>query len=161
MTIPDLIEQFGPYFGTFIFSILSSLIPLLNLEFYLTVVSALGPNSLNFLIMILFIATFGHMIGKAMLYVTGLGVLKIPVKNKEFYRKKIQELQLKMEKIESKSSAFIFFSGVTGLPPFYLVAFLAGTLRIPLWNFLIFGSVGRLLRLTFVLALPQLIKNSF
>ncbi|GAB4538265.1 MAG: hypothetical protein Tsb0014_27780 [Pleurocapsa sp.] len=160
MNISDLIEQFGPYIATFIFSVFSALIPFLNLEFYLAAVSAIAPDSWRFLTIILFIATFGHMIAKGILYCTGRGALKLSWKKKKFGTQQIKELQLKMEKMGSKTSAFLFFSGVTGLPPFYLVAILAGTLKINFWNFFVFGFVGRLIRLAFVLALPQLIKQS-
>ena len=162
MNTPDLIEQFGPYLATFIFSVFSALIPFLNLEFYLAAVSAVAPNSLTYLTAILFIATFGHMIAKGILYGTGRGVLKISLNqsNGKFSTKQIKELQLKMEKSRARNSAFLFFSGVTGLPPFYLVAILAGTLKLNFWNFFICGFAGRLIRLAFVLALPQLIKQS-
>ena len=160
MTIPELIEQFGPYLATFIFSIFSALIPFLNLEFYLAAVSAIAPESLTFLTIILFIATFGHMIAKGILYGTGRGVLKLSVNNDKYGIKQVKELQLKMEKMDEKTSAFLFFSGVTGLPPFYLVAILAGTLKINFWNFFVFGFAGRWIRLAVVLALPQIIKES-
>ena len=162
MNTPALIEQFGPYLATFIFSVFSALIPFLNLEFYLAAVSAVAPNSLTYLTAILFIATFGHMIAKGILYGTGRGVLKISwnQSNSKFSTKQIKELQLKMEKTRARNSAFLFFSGVTGLPPFYLVAILAGTLKLNFWNFFICGFAGRLIRLAFVLALPQLIKQS-
>ena len=160
MSIPDLIQAFGPYVATFIFSVFSALIPFLNLEFYLAAVSAIAPNSLKFLTIILFIATFGHMIAKGLLYATGRGMLKLSWNNHKFGTQQIKELQLKMEKMEGKTSAFLFFSGVTGLPPFYLVSILAGTLKLNFWNFFAFGFAGRLIRLAFVLALPQLIKQS-
>jgi membrane protein YqaA with SNARE-associated domain len=160
MTIPDLIEQFGPYFATFIFSIFSALIPFVNLEFYLVVVSAIAPDSWSFLTIILFIATSGHMIAKGILYGTGRGVLNFSLNNDKYGIKQIRELHLKMEKMEGKTNAFLFFSGVTGLPPFYLVAILAGTLRINFWNFFVFGFLGRAIRLAIVLALPQLLKES-
>jgi membrane protein YqaA with SNARE-associated domain len=164
MNTSDLVAQFGPYLATFIFSLLSAVIPFLNLEFYLGAISAVAPNSLNYLTIILFIATFAHMIGKGLLYGAGRGVVKISWnKNwnkKKFSIKQIEELQLKMEKSQAKNSAFLFFSGVTGLPPFYLVTILAGTLKINFWNFFICGFAGRLIRLAFVLALPQLIKQS-
>ena len=160
MNTPELIEQFGPYLATFIFSVFSALIPFLNLEFYLAAVSAVAPTSLTYLTAILFIATFGHMIAKGILYGTGRGVLKLSVNNSKFSTKQIKELQLKMEKSRARNSAFLFFSGVTGLPPFYLVAILAGTLKLNFWNFFICGFAGRLIRLAFVLALPQLIKQS-
>ena len=160
MNTPELIDQFGPYLATFIFSVFSALIPFLNLEFYLAAVSAVAPNSLAYLTTILFIATFGHMIAKGILYGTGRGVLKISWNNSKFSTKQIKELQLKMEKSRARNSAFLFFSGVTGLPPFYLVAILAGTLKLNFWNFFVCGFAGRLIRLAFVLALPQLIKQS-
>ena len=120
MNTPDLIEQFGPYLATFIFSVFSALIPFLNLEIYLAAVSAVAPNSLIYLTAILFIATFGHMIAKGILYGTGRGVLKISVNNSnsKFSTKQIKELQLKMEKSRARNSAFLFFSGVTRIASF-------------------------------------------
>lgn len=160
MNASQLIEQFGPFLATFIFSVFSALIPFLNLEFYLVAVSAVSPNSLSFLTAILFIATLGHMIAKGILYGTGRGAIKLSVSNNKFSTKQIKELQLKMEENRSRNGAFLFFSGVTGLPPFYLVAILAGMLKLNFWNFFICGFAGRLIRLAFVLALPQLIKQS-
>jgi membrane protein YqaA with SNARE-associated domain len=159
MNTSDLVAQFGPYLATFIFSFLSAVIPVLNLEFYLATVSAVAPNSLMYLTLILFIATFSHMIGKGLLYGAGRGIVKISWKNKKFSTKQIKELQLKMKQSPAKNSVFLFFSGITGLPPFYLVTIIAGTLKINFWNFFICGFAGRLIRLAFVLALPQLIKS--
>ena len=160
MNTTELIEQFGPYLATFIFSIFSALIPFLNLEFYLLAVSAVVPDSLKFLTEILFIATFGHMIAKGILYCTGRGILKLSWQNPKIGVQQFKQLQMRMEKLEGQSSAFLFFSGVTGLPPFYLVAIAAGALKMNFINFFVFGFAGRLVRLAFVLALPQLIKES-
>ena len=159
MNTADLVAHFGPYLATFIFSLLSAVIPFLNLEFYLATVSAIAPNSLTYLTIILLIATLSHMIGKGVLYGAGRGVVKISWNNHKFSPKQIKKLQLRMEKLQTHNSAFLFFSGVTGLPPFYLVTIIAGTLKINFWNFFICGFAGRLIRLAFVLALPQLIKS--
>ena len=160
MNSTELIEQFGPYLATFIFSIFSALIPFLNLEFYLLAVSAIAPESLRFLGIILLIATFGHMIAKGVLYGTGRGALKLSWQQKKIGVTQLKRLQLRMEKLEGQYSAFLFFSGATGLPPFYLVAIVSGMLKINFVNFFAFGFAGRLIRLAAVLALPQLIKES-
>ena len=160
MNSTELIEQFGPYLATFIFSTVCALIPFLNLELYLLTVSALAPESLKFLGAILFIATWGHMLAKGILYAAGRGVLNLSWQNQKIEVQQLKQLKLRMEKLEGQSSAFLFFSGVTGVPPFYLVTIVAGMLEMNFINFFFFGFAGRLIRLAIVLALPQLIKES-
>jgi membrane protein YqaA with SNARE-associated domain len=49
-------------------------------------------------------------------------------------------------------------SGMVGVPPFYVVTVLAGTLRVSLAEFLLIGTVGRAVRFIALAALPLLAR---
>jgi membrane protein YqaA with SNARE-associated domain len=50
----------------------------------------------------------------------------------------------------------LFLSSVVGVPPFYVVTAICGTLRMPLHEFLILGTTGRIIRFAALMLLPQL-----
>ena len=52
----------------------------------------------------------------------------------------------------------LFASSVFGIPPFYIVTVLCGTLKMPLREWLVIATAGRLIRFGILLYLPQYFK---
>jgi pimeloyl-ACP methyl ester carboxylesterase len=52
----------------------------------------------------------------------------------------------------------LFLSSVVGLPPFYLVTAICGTLRMPLRHFVVLATTGRAIRFATLMLLPQLFR---
>ncbi len=154
MNFEELISQFGLYLATFIVCLVSGIVPFVNAEAYLILVSALSDKSDA--LPIILIATSGQMIAKSIMYLAGAGFLKLPTGK---YEQKINKVKEKFTKWENKTAALIFVSGSLGFPPFYIVSILCGVLKINFMKFFLFGFLGRLLRFTITVLFPQLIKG--
>ncbi len=153
MNFEELIGQHGIYFATFIASFVSGFLPLVSVEAYLAVVSAISPRSVVLPVIIL--STVGQMTAKSIMYLSGLGFLKLPIGR---YEKRIEEVREKFEKWAGRSEFLIFVSALTGLPPFYVVTIVAGMLKLNFPRFFIVSFTGRLLRFAVVVYFPQVIK---
>jgi membrane protein YqaA with SNARE-associated domain len=139
---------------TFGVAVASAVIPVINIEIYLLGASALVPRAM--VIPLIVAATLGQVIGKIALYYAGAGALKLPGKR----------LQAAMEKMNTQlqerprlGGSLVFVSATLGLPPYYLVTLAAGAARMNLTMFLLVSLVGRLIRFTIVVAVPQLARD--
>lgn len=158
MNISELITQFGPYAATFIFCIFSGLVPVINAELYLVSISALLSDSLVQLITIVLLATLGQMVAKSLMFFASQGVVTISTK-KQPSKAKIDQVRQKMQKWGNQSNWFIFVSGWSGFPPFFIVSIVAGLLKFKFVNFFMFGSAGRFIRFALCVGVPQLLKD--
>ena len=50
-------------------------------------------------------------------------------------------------------------SALVGVPPFYVVSIIAGTMKIKVWQFFSIGFMGRLIRFSILLFLPQIVAG--
>ena len=149
-----LIEQVWLILGTYFYCVGSGLIPVMNAEVYLLTVSAISSPAT--IVPLILAAGFGQMTAKSAMYLAGRGVLSLPWgKNQE----RLDATSRKLSSSKLGPGGFIFVSGFVGLPPFYLVSILAGTLRIPFPVFFFPGTVGRLLRFAMFVIFPQLAKS--
>lgn len=143
----------GLYATAFLAGLASGFVPLANTEAFLLWVAMTSPVS--DLLPVAVLTTFGQMLAKSGLYLAGRGVLSLPLR----CGPKLDALRARLEGGRAGLTGVLFASACAGLPPFYLVSILAGTLRWPLRRFLIVGSFGRLLRFSIVLGLPQGLKG--
>jgi membrane protein YqaA with SNARE-associated domain len=140
--------------GTFGFCIASAVIPVFHAEAYLVGASLLAPPELRWPLVIA--AAVGQMIGKVGMYYAGRGALLIPG---ERMQRRIQQATQKYREKGQIGSALVFISSASGFPPFYIVSIAAGMLKFPLPPFLVFGLVGRLMRFSVAVFLPQFLKG--
>ena len=140
--------------GTFLFSIASALIPVLNVEAYLAVVAAKLSHVPTWELAT--IGGAGQIVGKIIWFYAGQNSLKL------------SWIQRKMETEKWKASyetwhgrivgrpvlagVICFVSAVTGFPPLAVVAVLAGSLRMNFPVFAVTCFVGRTIRFWAVLA---------
>jgi len=136
---------------TFGVAVLSAVIPVVNIEIYLLGASALAPR--HMVIPLIVAGTLGQVIGKIALYYAGSGALKIPGKR---LQGALQRMNTQMQERPRMGSALVFVSATLGLPPYYVVTLAAGAARMNLPVFLAVSLVGRLIRFTIVVAVPQL-----
>jgi membrane protein YqaA with SNARE-associated domain len=138
--------------GTFAYCVGSGIVPVLNAEAYLLVVSAassrvvVGP--------LILAATLGQMTAKCLIYLSGRGILRIPFRK---HREKLDAAHRRLSASRVGTGGFLFLSASLGLPPFYVVSILAGTVQIPFPIFLLTGTAGRLVRFAAVVLVPQLV----
>lgn len=139
---------------TFFLCFLSGFIPIVNAEVWLLTASATSPPGTA--VPLIVASTLGQMASKVVVYFAGRGVLKLPLN--ERYEAKLAEVQERMEKHRTREGLLIFTSGVTGLPPFYVVSIAAGLLKFDVVRFFALGSLGRLIRFAVLVAFPQVAK---
>ena len=101
-------------------------------------------------------ATLGQMAAKTLCYFSGQGLVRLaPARSAGM----VQQLEGRLAHWETQTDLLIFLSALFGVPPFYLLPFVAGSLRIRFWRFFLIGCVGRCLRFGGLLAAPQLVKQ--
>ena len=86
--LAQLTGGWGLYLGTFLFSVVSGLVPVINCEVYLVFLGATAPRSA--LPALLLLASLGQMSAKAILYMAGRGVLSFPLRR---YQARIDSLR--------------------------------------------------------------------
>jgi len=155
MDFISFVMSFGAYLGTLLYCFASGIVPILNTEVFLIAVSALVDK--NLVLFLILISTFAQMLAKTLVYLASRKIIKISL---EKDHKKFKKILKNMKKWKKREGLFIFLSAFIGIPPFYLTTIACGTLKINYWQFLICGFCGILLRFSFFIIFPQLVKIS-
>lgn len=143
----------GLYAAAIFVGVASGLLPLVNNEAFLLWVAATSP--LADLLPVAVFTAFGQMLAKSVLYLVGRGVLRLPLR----FGRKVHELQARLEGRRAGLTGLLFASACGGVPPFYVVSVLAGTLRWSFARFLTVGFCGRVLRFSAILGLPLVFRG--
>jgi membrane protein YqaA with SNARE-associated domain len=131
----------------------SALVPMVNIEAYLGVRASV--SAVDSLWLLGFTAALGQMAGKVVWYYLGASSLEWA-----WVRRRIEtpKAQARLERWRSRTQerpvlagALVLVSAFAGLPPFAIVAVVAGQLRMSLTAFCTLGLLGRWLRFTAVL----------
>jgi membrane protein YqaA with SNARE-associated domain len=150
MELPALLGFCGGSFGI---GLLSGLVPAVNTEAYLLMVAGLAPRAA--LLPVVACVTAGQMLAKGLLYLAGSGAVTSRFLARRAGR--LEALRERLGRARAGTSAVVFSSAVTGIPPFYLVSLAAGSLRFSLARFLLVGGSGRLIRFAAIVAVPGLL----
>ena len=146
--------------GIFLLALVASFVPLLSVELAL-IVSAAAGTSIGLLLAQVAVAAAGQMIGKSCYFVGGrtasqwcerreqAGPRRLGARLLGFVTRKARQRRV--------AAATVFFSASTGLPPFALVAALAGGWRIRLPSFFVMGFAGKSARFAAVLLVPGVV----
>ena len=145
-----LLAMLGIYGGTFVVSIISGLVPVVNAEIFLVGLVRLAVDRSSQLPAIVIAAATGQMVAKIGLYRAGQSLLDLP---RGRYQAKIETVRRKLEQWKSRPYFIYAVSAVTGLPPFYLTVLAAGAMKIRFRAFLVIGLAGRLLRFAVLVAI--------
>jgi membrane protein YqaA with SNARE-associated domain len=138
-----IVEAVGIYAATIVVGVLSGLIPLINGELFLIGSIKLLADDLPGALTVAVLLAIGQMIAKVILYqaackATGLGTGR--------FAEKLRRAREKVGKWRNKPLTILFISAVLGLPPFYLVALVAGILEVRFVMFVWLGLLGRTIR---------------
>jgi membrane protein YqaA with SNARE-associated domain len=147
------LETWGLLTSTFLVCLGSAIVPFVNAELYLLGVSALAPKAT--LPSVVLAATLGQMAGKSVLFCAGRGASFLPAR----FRQVPPGLQARLAASRLGASGLVLTSACLGLPPFFAVTLLAGTLGWSFPRFLFAGTLGRTLRFAAVVALPQYVPG--
>jgi membrane protein YqaA with SNARE-associated domain len=148
MTLDELVPRLGLPLATLAYGVVSGFVPVVNAEIFLVAVSALAPPERLPLVVIM--ATLGQMVAKALLYLAGRGIVRLPLGR---YRDSLEETSRRLERWGHRD-LLVLVSSTTGFPPFYATTLVAGALRFPFARFLVAGAVGRIVRFSLVVAVP-------
>jgi membrane protein YqaA with SNARE-associated domain len=131
----------------------SALVPVINIEAYLTVRAVVAD--LGSVWLLGFVAAVGQMIGKLVWYHLGASSLSWGwVRRRIETPKALARLELWRRRTDERpllAGGLVLVSALTGLPPFAIIAVVAGQLRMRLGVFLVLGLLGRWLRFVGVL----------
>ena len=140
--------------GTFLFSIASALLPILNVEAYLAAVALKAHNLSDW--QLAAVGGAGQGIGKILWYLAGMESLRI---RRIREKMETEKWQLSYERWHQRivgrpmlAGGITFASAVTGFPPLAIIAVLAGTLRMNFPIFMVTVFAGRTIRFWLVLA---------
>ncbi|ROR91637.1 hypothetical protein [Nocardioides aurantiacus] len=132
---------------TFGFGIISSSIPVFNMEAYISV--AYATNDDRNALLLAAVASLGQNIGKLAWYYGSRSAIGVPFMRKRMQSPKRQAQLARWQRtVEGRpvvSGALNFVSAAAGFPPFFVMAVLAGTLRMNVVVFFVTGLVGRTL----------------
>jgi membrane protein YqaA with SNARE-associated domain len=143
----------GDLLGVLAVGVASALVPLINIEAYLGVRGAV--STVEGIWLLGFVAGLGQMLGKVVWYYLGASALSWGWVRRKVERPKTQQRidrwRTRTRERPVVSGLLVFASALTGLPPFAVVAVLAGQLRMSLPLFFVLGLLGRWLRFSAVL----------
>jgi membrane protein YqaA with SNARE-associated domain len=131
---------------TLVFGAVSSVIPVFNMETYIVVAYAKYHHPA---LTIALVGSVGQNIGKLVWYYVCRQSLDIPWFKRRLETPKRQaQFERWSEFIQGRpgvSGALVFLSALVGLPPFFVMAMVAGTLRMNVVVFFVAGLLGRTL----------------
>ena len=152
MNFEELIGKVGVYAASFLIGFVSGLVPFVNSEGFLVVVSPMVGR--HALLPIALLTAAGQMVAKSILFYAGRGVFTINMGRLE---KRIEAVQRKFKAWEGKVDLLVLLSASVGIPPFYVLSFVAGAVKLNFFRFVSVGLVGRSIRFAVIIYFPQLI----
>jgi membrane protein YqaA with SNARE-associated domain len=126
----------------------SALLPFVNIEAYLAAIGAAVDGAT--LWFIAGAAAIGQTAGKVLLYYAAEWTMNLPWLKKKMSSPKWQasyeRWQQRINTHPGQTAAILFASASLGFPPLYVIAVLAGQLKVNIWLFVTTCLTGRFLR---------------
>jgi len=134
------------------FSVASAVFPWLAVEVVVLALPAVARSPLA-LAGLVCVVTAGQMTGKGLVYWTGRrSALSSPR-----VARSIDRWQARLTRSRAGPVTVVFLSSAVGIPPFFLVTAMAGTVRLSFSRFMLAGTLGRLVRFGLLVFVPQLV----
>ena len=143
---------------TFGFGALSAIIPIFNMEAYVVVVYAKAPHSslASSAFVLAAVGSLGQNVGKMIWFYAARGALNFPWLQKRLEDPKrkasYEKWRAQVEGRPVFSGVLTFISAAIGIPPFFVMAAVAGSLRMNVFVFFVAGLFGRVLFFWAILA---------
>jgi membrane protein YqaA with SNARE-associated domain len=134
-------ESLGIYAASYVMGVVGGFVPIVNAEVYFATMGATLDRAT--LLPVVIIGTLGQMTAKTAIFFAGRGILRLPVTRDS---ERMRVVLAKARAWRGPIELFVFVSAVFGIPPFYLVSLVGGTLEISLPRFIALGLTGRLIR---------------
>jgi membrane protein YqaA with SNARE-associated domain len=143
----DWHEGLGLYAATYVMCVIGGFVPIINAEVYLASVGAMSDRAA--VIPLVLAGTLGQMTAKTAIFLAGRGLVRLPVARDS---ERVRLVLAKARAWRGPMWLFVFVSAVVGIPPFYIVSLLGGSLDLSIGRFIALGFVGRLIRFFVVVA---------
>jgi len=151
----SLLATFGLFGGAFVIGFVAGMFPVVSIELFLVGVGAWAAPSASGLVTIIVLAAVGHQLAKTICYCAGVGALALPTGR---LKERIDRVRARIDRWNRRPKLIMFLAATTGLPPLYVLAFIAGPLmNMRLLSFTAICFSGRLGRYTVLLLVPQLV----
>lgn len=137
------------YAVSVVVSLVSGLVPLVNIEAYLVSVALFAPQAGWPVVLI---ATLGQMAAKYVLYVSGRDGLRPRAAR---YGPRLERAGTQLREHRLGTFSVVAMSALLGVPPFYAVSVMAGVLRLPLPRFMLVAGLCRVVRFAVVFYSPR------
>lgn len=148
----ELLESFGIYGGSIVVAFIAGLFPLFSIELFLIGVAAKFEPSIEGLMLCCLLAAVSHQIAKTMCYYAGVGVLE-----RGRLKVMLDKARPKIEKWNKAPKLVMLLSAAVGIPPLYLLSFIAEPImRMRFWTFTLIVFGARLGRFFVVAVIPLL-----
>jgi membrane protein YqaA with SNARE-associated domain len=149
-------EQFlatlGVYGGSFAVAFVAGLFPVVSIEVFLVGLSAITHPSISELALCVALAATGHQIAKSICYYAGVGALEHGK-----VRTLLDKHRARIDRWTKHPNIIMTLGAVFGLPPLYLLAFIAHPiLRMRFWVFTGICFGGRIGRFAVLALVPKL-----
>lgn len=152
----------GWLWTTFGMSLLSGLVPLVQIEVYLLGLFSMHPELPGWLFGI--VTAVGQVIGKTAMYFAGRGSFALGERIAQKQRQRASRWAKWLEKFHDNCEqrpywalGLLACSAFLGLPPFGIMCFLAGTGGVPFGRYLIVTLSGRIARFVILVNVPALL----
>ncbi len=142
------------YSVSMVVSLISGLVPVVNIEAYLVAVALFAPAWPGWPVVL--IATAGQMAAKYVLYRSGRDGLR-PRAGR--HTERLERAGRALREHRAGTFSVVAASAFLGLPPFYAVSVMAGVLRLPLLRFMVVAGICRVARFAVVYYAPGLYKQ--
>ena len=151
--VDSLLATLGLYGATLAIAFVAGMFPIVSIEVFLVGVTLRGASA-GELGVLIGIAVVGHQIAKTVTYYAGAGVFELP---RGRVRKQIEAAQARIDRWNRRPRLIMFVAAATGLPPLYLLGFIARPLmKMHIATFTAISVTGRILRYTTLVAIAGL-----
>ncbi len=154
IVVDSLLATLGLYGATLVIAFLAGMFPLLSIELFLVGVAAWGVEPAT-LAALIGIAAIGHQVAKTLTYYAGAGAFELP---RGKVRDRIAAARQRIERWNRRPRLVMFVAAVVGLPPLFLLGYIARPLlSMAFSTFTAISLGGRLVRYTTLVAIARLV----
>jgi membrane protein YqaA with SNARE-associated domain len=153
--VQQLLVDYGPYAGTFLLAFISGFVPLVLVDGLLVAVALKTTANLPLVVLLAATATLAS---KLPIYYGVRGLLAAPRPGSK-HAERIERMRRWIGRFDRYPAIVLACSSVVGLPPFSIVATVAGAFDVKPRTFAAIVWFGRLVRFTAVVALARAYRS--
>jgi len=153
----SLLQMFGLFGGAAVIGFVAGMFPIVSIDLFLIGVSTWAAPSPGAIALLVLLASIGHQIAKTFCYFAGEGLLALPTGK---MKARIERAKARIDRWNKRPKLIMFFASTIGIPPLYLMTFIAGPLmKMRFWQFTAICFGCRVGRLAFLMMIPQVIQG--